>query len=117
MRALNEPDGQHDRPFTSWPRGQTSEPAPSVGSDPGVTVGLHHLGDDRRLLDHGLFRLAMGFRLIEDAGDGRQRMIGRVTLTRGFGLSEMTPSAANPPPAPVSPSSRANAAEFCRPMR
>jgi hypothetical protein len=28
----------------------------------------------------------MGFRLIEDAGDGRQRVIGRVALTQSFSL-------------------------------
>jgi uncharacterized protein len=66
-----------------------------AGADLVVTVGLHHLGDDgRRFLDRVFFRLAVGFRLIEDAGDGGQSMIGRVTLTHCFGLSDRMPSAA-----------------------
>ena len=37
-------------------------------------------------LDRGLFRLAMSFRLIENAGDSRQRIVGWIALIHGSGL-------------------------------
>jgi hypothetical protein len=51
-----------------------------------IAIGLNQLGSNRLFLDRSLLRLGMGFRLIEDAGDGRQRVIGRVALTQSFSL-------------------------------
>src|SRR4030081_2366894 len=53
-----------------------------AGTDFRVTVSLDQLRSDRPLFSRGLFRLAMGLRLILNAGDGRERVISRVALTQ-----------------------------------
>src|ERR1700730_629657 len=67
-----------------------------AGTDFLITVSLGPLGSDRLLLDCGFFRIAMGFRLIEDAGDGRQRMIGWVALTQNSTLRSTQPAGSEP---------------------
>src|SRR5580692_5596708 len=47
-----------------------------------VALGLNRLRIDRLSLNRDRFRLAMGCRLIEDAGDGRERIIGRVAVAQ-----------------------------------
>src|ERR1700722_8387473 len=47
-----------------------------------IAVGLDQPRIRRPFLKERLFRLAMGFRLIQNAGDGRERIVGRVALTQ-----------------------------------
>src|SRR3981081_188549 len=68
-----------DRPFET-DRGN------GAGTELLITTGLHHFGGDRLFLNRGLFRLAMVSRLIEDARNGREHVIGRVAFTQNFGL-------------------------------
>jgi hypothetical protein len=57
----------------------------------------------------------MGFRMLKDAGDGRQRMIGRVALTQGLTSGyRATPTQNRSCFGPDISSSAANKAEFCR---
>jgi hypothetical protein len=51
-----------------------------------IAVGAAAFGGDRRIINRRPFRAAMGLRMIEDTGDGRQRMIGRVALTQDLSL-------------------------------
>src|SRR6202165_2747357 len=67
-----------------------------AGTDFPVTVSLGPLGSDRLLPHCGFFRIAMGCRWIEDAGDGRQRMIGWVALTQNFNLRSTQPAGSEP---------------------
>src|SRR6202023_1312282 len=57
-----------------------------TGTDLRVAVGLAQLRRERLVLDHGFFRLAMGFGLFEYAGNGRKRLVGGVALTQHLGL-------------------------------
>src|ERR1700726_1020711 len=57
-----------------------------TGTDLRVAVGLAQLRRERLVLDHGFFRLAMGFGLFENAGNGRKRIVGGVALTQNLGL-------------------------------
>src|SRR5258708_20171793 len=68
-----------DRPFET-DRGN------GAGADLLIATGLHHFGGDRLFLNRGLFRLAMVSRLIEDARNGSEHVIGRVASTQNFGL-------------------------------
>src|SRR6266851_2673878 len=68
-----------DRPFES-------DRCNRARTDLLITTGLDQFGGDRLFLDCGFFRLAMEQRLIEDAGDSRERMISRVAFTHNLSL-------------------------------
>src|ERR1700687_3907123 len=57
-----------DRPFES-------DRCNRARTDLLITTGLDQFGGDRLFLDFGFFRLAMEQRLIEDAGDRRERVL------------------------------------------
>src|SRR3981081_3289261 len=57
-----------------------------AGTDFRVTVSLDQLRSDRPLFSRGRFRLAMGLRLVQNAGGGREVMIGWVALIQNFNL-------------------------------
>src|SRR3977135_833279 len=61
-----------------------------AGTDFRVTISLDQLRSDRPLFSRGLFRLAMGLRLILNAGDGRERVISRVALTQNSNAANDT---------------------------
>ena len=55
-----------------------------TGTRLGIAVGLHLGGDIGFLFGSRLVRLAGRGLLVEDAGDGRERMVGRVALAQCF---------------------------------
>src|ERR1700733_9894412 len=62
------------------------DPRHRGGPDLVIAIGLDQLDSNWLFLDHSLFRLGTNFRLIADAGNGRERMIGRVALTQNVSL-------------------------------